>query len=126
MTDLPPLVKKIEIENVFFVSLKKGLLESEDILHTSIKNTYFTKNTWKNKEMHFIFELSPLYQKSLKSQFTTKYWSHCLNDLNNRQTKRFRVVFVLWVIAKNVKETRICKFKLLKITHLHFSHVLFL
>ena len=67
MTDLSPLVLFV-VKTLFLVSLKIGRVENEAILHTNIKNTYSTKNTYKHKEMHFIYELSPLYQKSLKAQ----------------------------------------------------------
>ena len=66
MTDLSPLV--FLVKTLFLVSLKIGRVENEAILHTYIKNIYSTKNTYKHKEMHFIYELSPLYQKSLKAQ----------------------------------------------------------
>ena len=68
MTDLSPLV--FFVKTLFLVSLKIGRVENEAILHTYIKNTYSTKTTYKNKEMYFIYELSPLYKKSLTSQFT--------------------------------------------------------
>ena len=66
MTDLSPPF--IFVKPLFIVSLKIGRVENEAILHTNIKNTYSTKNTYKHKEMHLIHELSPLYQKSLKAQ----------------------------------------------------------
>ena len=66
MTDLSPPF--IFVKPLFIVSLKIGRVENEAILHTNIKNTYSTKNTYTHKEMHFIYELSPLYQKSLKAQ----------------------------------------------------------
>ena len=56
------------VKTLFLVSLKIGRVENEAILHTNIKNTYSTKNTYKHKEMHFICELSPLDKKSLKAQ----------------------------------------------------------
>ena len=93
MTDLSPPF--IFVKPLFIVSLKIGRVENEAILHTNIKNTYSTKNTYKHKEMHFIYELSPLYQKSLKAQLITHYMSHWLNEVNHRQTMRFRVAFVL-------------------------------
>ena len=93
MTDLSPLV--FFVKTLFLVSLKIGRVENEAILHTNIKNTYSTKNTYKHKEMHFIYELSPLYQKSLKAQLITHYLSHWLNEVNHGQTMRFRVAFVL-------------------------------
>ena len=93
MTDLSPPF--IFVKPLFIVSLKIGRVENEAILHTNIKNTYSTKNTYKHKEMHFIYELSPLYQKSLKAQLITHYLSHWLNEVNHGQTMRFRVAFVL-------------------------------
>ena len=66
MTDLSPPFNFVK--PLFIVSLKIGRVENEAILHTNIKNTYSTKNTYTHKEMHFIYELSPLYQKSLKAQ----------------------------------------------------------
>ena len=94
------------VKTLFLVSLKIGRVENEAILHTYIKNTYSTKTTYKNKEMYFIYELSPLYQKSLKAQLITHYMSHWLNEVNHGQTMRFRVAFVLWVISKNVEVPR--------------------
>ena len=92
MTDLSPLV--FLVKTLFLVSLKIGRVENEAILlHTYIKNTYSTKTIYKNKEMYFIYELSPLYQKSLKAQLITHYMSHWLNEVNHGQTMRFRVVF---------------------------------
>ena len=93
MIDLFPLV--FLVKTLFLVSLKIGRVENEAILHTNIKNTYSTKNTYKHKEMHFICELSPLYKKSLKAQSITLYLSHWLNEVNHGQTMRFRVAFVL-------------------------------
>ena len=115
MTDLSPLV--FLVKTLFLVSLKIGHVENEAILHTYIKNTYSTKTTYKNKEMYFIYESSSLYKKSLKAQLITHYLSHWLNEVNHGQTMRFWVVFVLWVISKNVKVPRyICfKFKTLHI-----------
>ena len=57
MTDLSPPF--IFVKPLFIVSLKIGRVENEAILHTNIKNTYSTKNTYKNKEMHLIMSCLP-------------------------------------------------------------------
>ena len=73
------------------------------MINTNLKNR-FTKIFWeKMLKIYFLYELSPIYQKSLKSNFYTKYRRQRKNQICFEKLMQRGVFFVITVIQKNEK-----------------------